>query len=59
MWEIKVFWKRNNKENTWEKLLDRYEIEEQKQISQNMVFFDFSKTLKQIKDKNFWLKNFF
>ena len=41
----KVF-KRKHRENTCEKLQDRYEIEEQKQISQNLIFFDFFKTLK-------------
>ena len=36
--ENKVFWKINNTENIWEKLLDRYEIEEQKLKFPNFDF---------------------
>ena len=56
VWENKVFENKNNKEKHLGKLIDRYENKNQNQIPNDSLFFDFSNTLKQIKEKLFGTK---
>ena len=48
-----MFENENNKKNTWEKYKIDIEIKIKTQIPNDSLFFDFSNTLKQIKDKSF------
>ena len=53
MWKKLGVWKIKTQRNNLGKTLEDNGNEEQTQISQNSIFFDFSKNLKQYKDRSF------
>ena len=56
VFEKQSVWNENNKEKHLGKTPNRYRKKDQNQFPKDSLFFDFSNTLKQIKDKSFCIK---